>query len=175
MVTISTMLAMFAIAPVVYGGITWSGIDPIFTVDGHRFNVRIEFPIEYSCDVDGPIDVKVAVPAGAHGKFIMESAGVFGDCLQVTHTTLVRKDNYVNKIAVGVRVNTDEEFRVRVKVDLDGIWVKSTEGDAGKWVVARNIRYDSADEGGLGLDPALENRGDGYNYSYEDDQGEDED
>ena len=29
-IAVSTMLALFAVAPVVYGGITWSGIDPIF-------------------------------------------------------------------------------------------------------------------------------------------------
>ena len=40
MVAVSTMLVMFAIAPVVYGGITWSGFDPIFYVDGTKFNVR---------------------------------------------------------------------------------------------------------------------------------------
>ena len=87
-VGLGATVAMFAIAPVVYGGITWSGIDPIFTVDGYKFNVKIEYPSQYDCDFDDEVEVVVTVPKGASTEFVSESQGELSGCEQGTSTSI---------------------------------------------------------------------------------------
>ena len=171
MVAVSTMLAMFAIAPIVHGGISWTGIDPIFTVDDKKVNIRVEFPSEFDCSLDGPIDVKVYVPKGSDTNFITESTGSFSGCTQTTLTSISEKGRLKDGIEVKVRVNSSEEFDVKVKVDLEGTWVREREGDSNKWLSTKKIKFNAADNGGLGSDPASNGR---LNYTYEDDEDDDD-
>ena len=89
MVAVSTMLVMFAVAPVVYGGISWTGIDPILYVNGTKFNVRAELPSEFICSLSDDIEIVVTVPEDASVEFISESSSDFGDCEVETDTEIV--------------------------------------------------------------------------------------
>ena len=127
-IAVSSMLAMFAIAPVVHGGITWSGIDPIFLVNGHQFNVYIEWPSQYTCTIQGPIEVDVRVPNNAPYAFIMESSDDVGGCGSPQFTeTKVDFDNRDN-VEVKTEVHSAQVFPVRVLVYLDGLLVRTYEG-----------------------------------------------
>ena len=79
-IAVSTMLAMFAIAPIVHGGISWTGIDPIFLVKDHQFNVIIKWPEQYTCSIEDPIDVTIRMPKNSPYVFISESSDDVGDC-----------------------------------------------------------------------------------------------
>ena len=138
-IAVSTMLVMFAVAPVVYGGITWSGIDPIFYVDGHKFNVRAEWPSAYNCSISDDIKIVVKVPAGSKVKFISESLHVFEGCEIETNTKIFRDHNLRNRILVQAFFPADESFSVKLKIDRDGKMVAMYQGYSnevvtGKWI-----------------------------------------
>ena len=149
MVAVSTMLAMFAVAPVVYGGITWSGFDPIFYVDGTKFNVRAELPSAFICSISGPIEIGVTVPAGSRVKFISESSYIFDGCEIETNTRIFRDHDLKGRILIQAFFPAYESFPVRLKVDRDGVMVAVYEGFSnevvtGKWINlnANNGRID---------------------------------
>lgn len=149
MVAVSTMLVMFAIAPVVYGGITWSGFDPIFYVDGTKFNVRAELPSAFICSISGPIEIGVTVPAGSRVKFISESSYIFDGCEIETNTRIFRDHDLKGRILIQAFFPAYESFPVRLKVDRDGVMVAVYEGFSnevvtGKWISlnANNGRID---------------------------------
>ena len=60
-------------------GQKWSGTDPRLEVNGQQLNVRVEWRRGYACDISGPIDVRIVLPAGSEYTFIGESADRF-DC-----------------------------------------------------------------------------------------------
>ena len=51
---------MAVVVPGIEAGHKWSGADPILMIEGHQFNVRIEWPEEFDCEIDS-IDVVVGV------------------------------------------------------------------------------------------------------------------
>lgn len=162
----SIMVILLAIVGPVAAGVKWSGIDPIFELDDHVVNVRIEFPTEYACDIDGRIRVKVTVPTGTDVNFITESGGSINGCRVGTRTRFIETDRFTDRFTVKAFVDSEKEFHVKVKVDLDGIWVKRFTGESDEWVGGR-VKFSDADGGGLGEDP---NAGQ-LIYTYEDDQG----
>ena len=115
MIAVSTMMAMFAIAPVVHGGITWSGIDPIFLVKGHQFNVIIKWPEQYTCSIEDPIKVKIRVPEDSSYVFISESSDDVGDCGSPQRTiTKVKFGGKGGEVKVtGRRINDDLRISIR--------------------------------------------------------------
>ena len=165
MVAVSTMLAMFAIAPVVYGGLSWTGIDPILYVNGTKFNVRAELPSAFICSISGPIEIGVRVPAGSRVKFISESSYIFDGCEIETNTRIFRDHNLNGRILVQAFFPADESFSVKLKIDRDGKMVAlyqgySNEVVTGKWV---NINAKNGS-----IDPVLTDSYDGTVYTYED-------
>ena len=130
MAGVAAVLVMFAAVPVVYGGVSWTGIDPIFIVNGHQFNVWIEWPSQYDCDIE-EIEVTVRVSADMYYEFVSESSEDLGcGSLTSTNTKVKFDDNGDNKVKVKGEVESDETFPVVVKVYLDGELVRTYEGDS---------------------------------------------
>ena len=169
-IAVSTMLALFAVAPVVYGGITWTGIDPIFYVNGTKFNVRAELPSEFICSLSGPIEIGVTVPADSHVKFISESSHIFDGCEVETKTKFFRDNDINNRILIQALFPAYESFPVKLKVDRDGVMVAVYEGFSNEVVTGKWVKFNG--KGGT-TDPVLTDDYDGTAYTYEDDQGED--
>ena len=169
-IAVSTMLVMFAVAPVVYGGITWSGFDPIFYVDGTKFNVRAELPSAFICSISGPIEIGVTVPAGSRVKFISESSYIFDGCEIETNTRIFRDHDLKGRILIQAFFPAYESFPVRLKVDRDGVMVAVYEGFSNEVVTGKWVKFNG--KGGT-TDPVLTDDYDGTVYTYEDDQGED--
>ena len=146
------LLVMMLAVPIAHGGVLWSGIDPIFRVADHQFNVRIEYPSQYDCSIDGDIKVVVKVPKSVDHVFLSESKGNLSGCSQLTHTYF-EKSRAKDHITVRVEVRSDEKFPVKVKVDMDGEWVAVAEGDSNSRINTGRIKFDSKS---LGSDPALD-------------------
>ena len=89
MAGLGAVLVMFAAVPVVHGGMSWTGIDPIFNVNGHQFNVWIEWPSQYDCDIE-EIEVEVKVPSDFDYEFVSESSEDLGCGSLVTTETEIR-------------------------------------------------------------------------------------
>ena len=106
------MVILLTIVGTVAAGVKWSGIDPMFELDNHMVNVRIEFPSEFDCSINGPIEVKVKVPTGTDVNFIDESHGNHNGCAQVTSTRFIERDDLKNRFRVKARVNSTEMFPV---------------------------------------------------------------
>ena len=145
-VAVSTMLAMFAAAPVVYGGISWTGIDPIFMVNDQKFNVKIEYPSAFDCDIDGLVEVRVEVPQNAKTQFIAESSGNLSGCTQKTRTKIVENKNLKDRVNIMARISSSETFPVRVRVAVDGTLARSAIGRSNEWVKVKSINLKGSSE-----------------------------
>ena len=102
----------FAAGSVVYGGLRWTGIDPVLIVDGKQVNIVVYVPT-VNCDdgdLTGPIKVEVKVPRRVSVELIRESEGCGTET--VTTTMHHRKDT----INVAVNVKSKENFPVRVHI-----------------------------------------------------------
>ncbi len=125
-----TMLLVLTSVPIVHGGISWTGIDPVFNANGHRFNVWIEWPSQYTCTIE-EIEVTVRVPSDVDYEFISESAEDLGCGFRTETETKVKFiDSGKNYVYVKGEVESDEDFLVRVKVYLDGELVRTYEGES---------------------------------------------
>ena len=166
MVAVSTMLAMFAVAPVVYGGITWSGFDPIFYVNGHKFNVRAELPSEFICSLSGSIAIDITVPGDATVDFISESSYEFSNGCEVeTDTEIVWDDSLSEKVLLfRAFFPADQRFEVKIKIDKDGEMVAVYEGFSNEVVTGKAVKFNG---GGSGTDSVLTDDYDETVYTYE--------
>jgi hypothetical protein len=136
------MIAMFAIVSVAHAGVLWSGIDPVFKVDGRRFNVWIEWPSEYTCTITEPIAVDVKVPRDSSYVFISESADDVGNCgaHQRTMTNVTFQSKLRNEVKVAATVTSDLTFPVVVKVYREGELVRVYYGASNESVTGRGIK-----------------------------------
>lgn len=139
MAGVGVVLAMFAAVPVVYGGLSWTGIDPVLVANEHTMNVWVEWPTGRECDITGVISVDV------HGadELISESAESFacGDdtVFPQTATTVHQSWQPYFFWVQRVRVPASESFPVQVKIYKDGVLATTCEGysnsDVGCWPV----------------------------------------
>ena len=161
-IAVSTMLAMFAVAPVVYGGITWSGIDPVIFINGQKFNVRVEWPSAFDCSISGPINITVTTPRKALVEFISESVDEFSGCLVETNTEIISSAKG-SKTTFEAFVPSAESFEVRLKIDRNGELVAVYEGLSNELVTGDSVGQHGKD---LGIDPVLPDDYDesGYNF-----------
>lgn len=156
-VAVTTMLVMFAVAPVVYGGISWSGIDPVFKVDGHRFNVYIEWPEHKTHFIDGLIDVDIWYPKGADVEFVSEAYDTFlyesegkKELIKAFTKTNLKdgadSDPNQGGILVSAKVNTSKRIPVNVKVYHNGELVQFCEGYSDEFVFCDPYQFDDNDD-----------------------------
>ncbi len=170
MVGVSTMLVVLAVAPVVYGGTKWSGMDPILMIENHQFNVRPEWPSHFDCSFTGPIQITVAVPEGASVELLDESSFDLSDCKVETDTVIVTDSSLRNKVRFEAFFPSGESFDVKLKIDRDGELVAVYLGLSNQVITGKVVKFNGNDQG---FDPVLPEHYDGTSYNYEDDQGED--
>jgi hypothetical protein len=141
------MIAMFAIVSVAHAGVLWSGIDPVFKVDGRKFNVWIEWPSEYTCTITEPIAVDVKVPRDSSYVFISESADDVGNCgaHQRTDTKVQFHGAKRNEVKVASIVTSDQTFPVVVKIYREGELVRVYEGMSNAVVTGKGIKIKGAE------------------------------
>ncbi len=133
--------ALFAFAvflaggSVVYGGLSWTGMDPEILVDGQKFNVYVEWPEGDVCLIDGPIDVDFWYPKGTDAnhievELVMETDASF-PCDHSSNSSLVDENGMIHVLSktnlkdgtesdsneggilLAVKVNTSEQMPVR--------------------------------------------------------------
>ncbi|MDP7534922.1 MAG: hypothetical protein QGI88_14265 [SAR202 cluster bacterium] len=117
--------------PVVYGGLSWSGMDPIIGLpDGRIVNVDFSVPPGTWCKIDGPIDVKIRAPHGS--KLIEEQVGLCGVPTD-TVMTYSRDDTFSVQARFGT-VNRSENFPFQVMISVDGEEQATCAGQAKRGV-----------------------------------------
>ncbi|MDP3064658.1 MAG: hypothetical protein Q8O40_15860 [Chloroflexota bacterium] len=105
--------------------LSWDGIDPVIALNGGQQNlaIRIDWPSKYTCSIQGPIDVRVSVPAGMDAKVVQESTDSFpcGNVIStVTSVSDRRGEKRSDQVGVAVMVNASDSFPAKVTVSLDG-------------------------------------------------------
>jgi hypothetical protein len=107
----------------------WSGIDPVFYMNGHQFNVTVEWPAEHTCDLDGVVEFKIRAPGG---EFEAESRGKFdcddGDLNRVYTQTRFSDNGEGDQADIKARLRASASFPVIVTVHRDGELVEECEG-----------------------------------------------
>ena len=146
----SAVLAFMVAAPVVYGGLRWTGFDPELQVGGHKVNITIFAPTGRWCDVEGPVDVRVWVPKGTDARLVSESEGDDGGCTVVTSTTIGERGRH--GVIVGVKAETDDpmqRFPMKVEIEVDDELVEdSCRGSVNKWIKCDPVELDNDDDNG---------------------------
>ena len=155
---------MFAVAPVVYGGLSWTGIDPVLYVNGTKFNVRAELPSEFVCNMTGPIAIVITVPGDALVEFISESSHDFGGCIVETDTEITRDYELSSKVVFQAFFPADQSFPVKFKVDRNGEMVEVYEGFSNEIVTGKRVNI-NANNGST--DSVLTDDYDETVYTYE--------
>lgn len=117
----SAIMAALVVAPVVYGGGRWSGMDPELRVNGEKVNVWVEWPTDMTCEV-GNIKVQVLAPLLANVQLVSESSGSFtcpdGTTRRLeTHTTIEKA--LVKAINVSATVES-LDLSAQASLSLDG-------------------------------------------------------
>ena len=124
---VSAFAVFFAAASVVYGGLSWTGFDPVIRLKGGAIlNVDIAVPPGKWCNIDGPIHVTVEAPKGA--KLLKEQTG---PC-DVTTSTVV-KNGAADKVEVTVVVKTSNgkgKFPVEIMISHKGQELVTCTGKA---------------------------------------------
>ena len=139
---IPVMAAMLFVAVVVpgttEGGKKWSGIDPIFLVNGDQFNVWIEWPEGYGCSITEPIEIDLMVPKSTSYVFMSESSDDVDGCgfPQLTETK-AKFTGSNGKVKFVAKVDSEEDFPVRMKVYFKGELVRTYEGDSNEGVTGK--------------------------------------
>ena len=147
----AAMVAMFAIIPIASGGGSWTGIDPVFLVKDHKFNVIIKWPEPYTCSIEDPISVKIRVPKDSSYVFISESSDDVGDCGSPQRTiTKAKFVNADNEVKVKARLKSEFDFPFMVEVYLDGELISTQTGDSNKWTKNAEVKFDDDEQKGRG-------------------------
>jgi hypothetical protein len=77
----SITLAFVALALLVApasAGREWCAKDPVVSLNGTAVQILVAVPNEYVPAVDGPIDVRIALPAGVEAEIVFSDAGFNG-------------------------------------------------------------------------------------------------
>ncbi|MCH8109221.1 MAG: hypothetical protein IIB15_03750 [Chloroflexi bacterium] len=131
----SMLLVLMLVTTVAYGGGRFSGIDPIVYVDGDRINVWVEWPEEYTCELDGLIDFEIKHSKKSEVQFVSESIDDFtcgdGSFITIETQTDLRADKKLktDEIRVKARARATGVFPLRVVIYQNDVLVGSCEGE----------------------------------------------
>ena len=148
-VALSTMLVLLASTTVVYGGLRWTGIDPELDINGHKVNVSVFWPQEYTCDVFRYVKFRVQVPRGSVVSFD-ESTGTF-DC-DNGFTNTIETETYIvykgkrNAVKVTGYVGGLSNFPIKVVVESDDE-KRVCRGHTNRPIKCRPLSLDESDDG----------------------------
>lgn len=115
--------------------LSWDGIDPVIALNGgeHNLAIRIDWPSNYTCSIQGPIEVRVSVPNGMPAEVIQESVDSFpcGNVISTATSVSERRgDRLSDLVGVFVNVNASEVFPAKVSISLDGQLVRVLRGSS---------------------------------------------
>ena len=65
----AVMVLLLSVPATTEAGRRYSGADPIVMLDGHKFNISIEWPSKFDCKITGPVEVRVYIPEGMDYEF----------------------------------------------------------------------------------------------------------
>jgi hypothetical protein len=139
-----------ALAPVTSEahGKRWSGIDPRLEINGELLNVRVEWEEGRECDINGPIQIEVLVPARSNVKFLGESVERFdcnGDGMPETSlatNTLIKESIRPRRVIVTAMVESPgERFRTRLELYKNMELATICNGRANSLITCRGPRY----------------------------------
>ena len=119
LVIIPVFAVFMAAASVVYGGLSWTGLDPEILVDGDSVNIIVYVPAD-DCN-SGEIQritVRVEVPRGAATSLVSETTGCSNQV--ATETSII------NNLKAGIKVSVNVKSANRLQVDV-GIIVNGGE------------------------------------------------
>ncbi|MDP6800933.1 MAG: hypothetical protein QF744_14060 [SAR202 cluster bacterium] len=113
---------------VVYGGLSWTGMDPVIELPdgGGQVNVVFSVPPGTWCKIDGPIDVDIVAPAGS--RLLYEQNG---QCGVTTDTQLTSGDD--SSFSVHGQfdtLNKKDNFPFQVMISVDGVEQTTCSGNA---------------------------------------------
>ncbi|MCI0439864.1 MAG: hypothetical protein L0177_12140 [Chloroflexi bacterium] len=147
---LSALVAMFAVAPVVHGGILWTGIDPIVKTRESLVNIWAEWPAGNECAITGPITFKVEAD---RGQLLSESARAFpcGDGAVMVQTKTTVQDARRGKLNVAeVFMPASSDFPVRARVYVDGELKLTCEGVSNSPFTCGSVELDGTPAKGPG-------------------------
>lgn len=133
LVALALALAWWMAPGVASAWLSWTGIDPVITLDGgHQVSVRVEWPANFTCTIQGPIEVEVMVPDGLGAGVMVESSSQFPCRTLSTQTSISVKGDGGgdNEIDIAVKLKAGPEFPVKVYLFLDGQQVGVVEGSS---------------------------------------------
>lgn len=148
------LVVLFASASVAYGGLRWSGIDPQLEVNGHDIAATVYIPIPEACYIDSVIHFRMVLPYGSEWDGdVNESDETYdcdgdgdGDHTITTYTDVTYAD--VNRMYVAVKVSSDDRFRIKLQVKMDGRTVSRCRGYSDHWAKCRGFNVDADKHGG---------------------------
>lgn len=145
---------LFATTTVAYGGLRWSGIDPQIKVNGHKIAATVYIPTTEACYIDSSIYFRMVLPYGSewdgdvdesHEKYDCDGDGD-GDHTITTYTDVTYAN--VNRMYVAAKVSSDDRFRIKVQIKMDGRTVSRCRGYSDRWTKCRGFNVDAEDDDG---------------------------
>ena len=143
---LSAFAVFLAGGSVVYGGLSWTGMDPVVRLaDGRIVNVELAAPPRAQCPFEDAIEVLIEAPLGA--TLVSEHNGPCG----VTETQLSSGDD--DSISVDVlplAVSGGVGFPLEVMISVEGVERATCVGNAKHGVSCDIVLDDEDDDGGGG-------------------------
>ncbi len=133
LMALGILTALLMIPSLAQAWMDWDGTDPVIQfTGGQTLAIRIEWPREFTCSINGPIEVNVKAPAKLNASLVSESTGTF-PCQTVstnitTETDLDTAPGKGNAVRVQVEVKSEDDFPVNVYLTLDGGNAKKLTG-----------------------------------------------
>lgn len=136
------ILIMVFSVTAVYGGLRWSGIDPVVNLDDHTLNITAQWHSETLCSVNSDILIDVYHPAGVYANVVTESTAeceVDGELVEVSTVTNTHVTNS-NKVTVTGLVSSDTNMPARLLLDLDGKHIRTCGGQANTLITCGSFK-----------------------------------
>ena len=147
MAAVPALLILFLSVTVAYGGLRWGGIDPTIMVDGHKVDVRIEWPAQHTCTIEDQIEIKFSYPDGSDATLISESSDRFRcDNRVITLSTQTELNEIKsrrlgkNKVAVAALVESSVKMPVKIIVTVDGKIARKCRGSSDELVKCKPVK-----------------------------------
>ncbi|HAL47396.1 MAG: hypothetical protein FI707_01445 [SAR202 cluster bacterium] len=128
---------------VVYGGLSWTGMDPEVELPGNRGTVNVVFAVPPGtwCKIDGPIDVDIKAPSGS--RLVSEQ---MGQCGVTTDSQMTYGDSDSFSVRARFRtINKKDNFPFQVMISVDGVEQATCAGRARRGVSCE-IELDDDDD-----------------------------
>ncbi len=102
---------------VVYGGLSWTGMDPVVKLsDGRIVNVELAVPPDAWCSIQGPVKVRIKAPSGS--ALVAEQLGPCGVTTSTKPTE--RDDDSISVKVYRLKKGKAPRLPLEVMISVDG-------------------------------------------------------